>query len=1036
MESRYYREKVTFPSVEPLVRRSRILDRHNARKPLVTWITAPAGSGKTALATQLVEPKKQPVLWYNIETVDNDPATFFNTLKHAAAVIDKNVDHVPDITTDDLQHLRSFASYFFSRLRRCMGQDFVLVLDDYQHLGPNAQLHGLLAHAINSLSPAVQLIVTSREEMPAQWLKVEATDKLFRVTWEQLRISPDEIGEFLAMNPHLHKHSGDAILIRTLHSHSDGWAAGLKLLMANLALEHPSPQSLNLEDGRRAVFRHFSSSVIAELDTETREILLKVSILPFIPMELVDAYCATTRASRVISTLFEKRFFISRRDSCAASKRSIFTLHDLLRDYLHEELVARFDARQQDKLYRRAAELFQQADWPEQALTLFIATGAWQESLDLIESLGVALLADGRKKTLQVLIEQLPPEYQAQRPIVEYWYGLCLTPTQLAKARTHHESAYAKFLQQGCMKESIRCWHAIIDTIWLEWADCSQLDHWIKELEVLRKNSPRDNETTQLLAMGAFSAMSLRRMDHPDMPHWEEMNLQILEQGLPPNEKIMRGLQMMIHYTWGTGEHQKSSQMLQHLHYAMHDKCCPEAGLCVFHVAAAAHNYWFSPKTETCLNHVHAGLSQSAKHELPFWDVAMINVALYKLCSLEDINAAKHYLKQLTLRINEHSHPNDLAIHYHFHGYIAWLEGDNDTALDGVEKALALALSTGFSFSPSYYRLAIARILGDMGRRRAAFALLSLVRKTAIAFHSNNLLYSAYLVAADILYQSGHIERALRYARPAFAIGTRQRYYAEPWVKTASYFALCRLVAKQDTTNQYLAERMALCVSGDVHTCHIHTLGRFEITRQGKTQATPRKQARITTTLLALLVAAGESTGISTEALVDTIWPDTDWNKGYARLKTTILRLRQTLGSDNAIVFKAGRVKLNGHVCHVDSWRFEALANNLPPIDAGLVDDIFTLYQGEFCSQLTDNSELVVYKSTLGARFESVVDTLAKHYRLQDDWEKVLEIYQQALKRDIINENFFAGASQALSRLNRKRELRTLQKAFKAELRY
>lgn len=1034
MEFRYYREKVIVPALGPLVRRSRILDQLDAFNPLVTWITSPAGSGKTALATQLVESAKQPVLWYNIETIDNDPATFFNTLKHAAALIGRNVNHVPDITTDDLQHLRSFASYFFSCLKRCMGQDFVLVLDDYQHLEPGAQLHGLLVHATNSLAPEVRLIVTSREEMPAQWLKVEAADKLFRVTWEQLRVTLNEVGDFLAMNPRLRGRKRDAMLIRSLHDYSDGWVAGLKLLLTNLGLESPSPQNHNLEDGRQAVFHHFSSSVIAEMDIETREILLKVSILPFIPMELVNTYCATERASHVIRSFFEKRFFISRREGGAASKSDIFVLHDLLRDYLHEELNACFDAGQQYKLHRRAAELFQQGGWSEQALMLLTSAGEWQESLELIRSLGDSFLADGRKDTLQVLIEQLPPEYRTQRPTVEYWYGLCLTPTQLPKARAHHEAAYARFMQQGRMSESVRCWRAIIDTIWLEWADCSQLDRWIDELEVLRKQSPLDRETTQLLAMGAFSAMSLRRMDHPDMPYWEEMNLQTLDPGLPLNERIMRGLQMMIHYTWGTGEHRKSTQILQHLHYAMNDERCPEAGQCVFNVAAAAHDYWFSPNAESCLNHVETGLSTSAKHELPFWDVAMINVALYKLCSLDDIDGAKNYLEQLSLRINEHSHANDLAIHYHFHGYIAWLEGDNDAALDGVEKALALALSTGFSFSPAYYRLAIARILGDMGRRRAAFALLSAVRKTAIGFRSNNLLYSAHLVAADILYQSGEVERALRYARPAFAIGTRQRYYAEPWVKTASYLALCRLAAKQDADNEYLTERIALCDAGDGYASHVFTLGRFEITRRGGDKYSPRKQARVPTQLLAQLVAAGESKGVSTEALVDAIWPDTAWNKGYARLKTAILRLRQMLGNNQAITFRAGTVKLNRDVCRVDSWQFETLANDLPPVDARLTEEIFTLYQGAFCNQLTENSELVVYKSMLGARFEAVVDTLARHYRRQHDWEKVLDIYQQALKRDTSNEKFYTGTSEALSRLNKKKELRRLEEAFRTQL--
>jgi hypothetical protein len=50
------------------------------------------------------------------------------------------------------------------------------------------------------------------------------------------------------------------------------------------------------------------------------------------------------------------------------------------------------------------------------------------------------------------------------------------------------------------------------------WGDCKQLDLWLDELAVLSDHvSTDDTEHQQLLTKGAFTAMSLRRMDDPDL---------------------------------------------------------------------------------------------------------------------------------------------------------------------------------------------------------------------------------------------------------------------------------------------------------------------------------------------------------------------------------------------------------------------------------------------------------------------------------------------------------------------------------------
>jgi hypothetical protein len=99
------------------------------------------------------------------------------------------------------------------------------------------------------------------------------------------------------------------------------------------------------------------------------------------------------------------------------------------------------------------------------------------------------------------------------------------------------------------------------------------------------------------------------------LPYWEEKNLSILESGLPLNEMIIRALQMMIHYTWGTGQRVKSHLVLSYLQMLMDEKRCSETVQCLYHVMASVHDYWFSLTTCSCLNYVTPGLEKASKFE-------------------------------------------------------------------------------------------------------------------------------------------------------------------------------------------------------------------------------------------------------------------------------------------------------------------------------------------------------------------------------------------------------------------------------------
>jgi ATP/maltotriose-dependent transcriptional regulator MalT len=70
--------KLTPPRSEGLLRRERLFEQlDQARTRPAVWIAAPPGAGKTSLLASYLDARKLPTLWYQLDSGDADPATFF-----------------------------------------------------------------------------------------------------------------------------------------------------------------------------------------------------------------------------------------------------------------------------------------------------------------------------------------------------------------------------------------------------------------------------------------------------------------------------------------------------------------------------------------------------------------------------------------------------------------------------------------------------------------------------------------------------------------------------------------------------------------------------------------------------------------------------------------------------------------------------------------------------------------------------------------------------------------------------------------------
>ena len=82
--------------------------------------------------------------------------------------------------------------------------------------------------------------------------------------------------------------------------------------------------------------------------------------------------------------------------------------------------------------------------------------------------------------------------------------------------------------------------------------------------------------------------------------------------------------------------------------------------------------------------------------------------------------------------------------------------------------------------------------------------------------------------------------------------------------------------------------------------------------------------------LLGAVVAWGPGhTEVPISSLSDGLWPDSEADAARRRFDTTLLRLRRTMGREDALLLKSGRLSVNPAVCWVDVWGLEASLQQL-----------------------------------------------------------------------------------------------------------
>jgi ATP/maltotriose-dependent transcriptional regulator MalT/DNA-binding SARP family transcriptional activator len=1015
--------KLVRPTQAGAVRRPRLFALLDRARP-IAWVSGPPGAGKTTLVASYVEARRLRPLWYQMDAGDGDVATVFYYLRLAALrAVPRRRWRLPLLTPEYMAGLDTFSRRWFEELFAGLPRPFVLVFDNYHEVGADSPFHAVIRGALETLPPGGRAIFVSRGDPPPALARLRADGKLALIDWDALRLTAAETAEIARARTG----ALSGRRARALHAATEGWAAGLVLMLERAAGDHARMIDQGLLP--QAVFDYFAAEILARSDAETRQVLFETSLLPKVTAAQAQILTGKPRSAAILAALTRRRYFTD----VHAEPEPTYQYHPLFRQFLLTRAREQLSPQRCDELLRKAASLLEQSGQAEDAAELLREVQDWQALARLALVTAPALLANGRSVTLERWLRALPAEVLAASPWLLYWFGACRLPVSPKEAAIHADRAFNGFAAEGNRVASLTAAALAIASILDEWSDLSRLDPWIARVEEsLSQRSKELPPEVEAQGIGSlFAALIWRRPDHPNIAEWAARAEASFRATRDPAFRGRLGVSLGHYFMWA-GEIDVAGNIAESL-AGPGTESRTSIVTRLWTLLLQTQLAWIKADVPRCRDTAARALALAAEEGVRVLDLVLIQAATYGQLVAGDVSPAQRSLQRIRADIGETQFTR-LAQFYYLSSWAAFLEGDLPAAHAHGESGERLAAESGVPFGVMVCRLAVAQTLFERGDHRGARERLADSLRIARSIRSKHVEQMCLLVEADFALRRGDEPAGLASVRTAFGLGREYGFLAGGFWRRDLAARLCTRAFAAGIELDY-ARRLVL-----VHhlqpdptepppeawpwPIRIRALGRFQVEIHDQPVSFSTKAQRKPFALLKALVAFG-GRSVRERDIADALWPEADGDAALQALAVTLHRLRRLLRDESAVHRQDGRMQLDPQRVWSDVAALEStlhLAANAPPAERlRLLDAALQLYAGPLLPDDEDEGWTAAPRQRLRARVLREVQETGRVQEVADP-DAAARCYLKVLEVDDRAEELYRHLIALYQRLGRRAE--------------
>ncbi len=910
----------------------------DAHRSALIWMAAPPGSGKTSLVTSYLGERQRPVAWMQVDTGDADPATFFHYLSLAAASIVENPPPLPIFTPQDAVNPAQFARRYFREWFAMAVVGTVLVLDNIQEAGDLPSWNAILAAMVEETPAGIQSIALSRTGLPFELTRLRLARQVSVLEWQDLRLRNEEAAALAVLigvagndrhDNDLHdndRHGHEAAtraLIDRLHEQSQGWAAGLVLLVERLR-QSGALQSEAFAGSLESVFEYFAGQVFNANSTRIQDTLMRLSFLPRMNANHATAISGDESAEHLLADLARRNLFVDRRLGVEIS----YQFHGLFRTFLQSRAHELLGATEYQRCASLGAGLMRASGQTEGALRLYLDGSDWPAACSLILECAESLIQTGRHQTLADWIQSLPKTLHDEQAWLVYWNGVAIIGSDPAKSRVLIERALAGFVRTADAVGQVRAIASLMSGWWAERSSLHWLEPYASRLNELLEDDQRFDVRSR--ALGFISLARARVMIRPDDPalaHYARRLAALLAEDLSPELVVGVGT-CLIAYYWGVGDSEAGTAVARRTRPAAERSDVPVTDRLWFWFYLLTHLVYLADAEagRDVMNRARE-LNDESGLSPPFVDFIRWGVT-FELQHGRPLQARQMIERELLPIVDGASLFTQACVDLE-QARCAIEEERLGDALAHAQRAVNLCDEGGLGWLRASLGLTLACAQALAGRIDDADQTLQWLR----AHVGENLpILSASIEAYQCLVdlKAGRIELARLALDTAMHLRSVTTYpwgpgWNRPGIARIAAFALqegrhvtpmCRIVTALRITPP----------SADIEhwpwAVRIKVLDGFslQVADQPLQVGSGKAAHRLLELLKALAARGGDA--VPADELADMVWPEAEGDNARRSLDTALSRLRKLLRCEAAVMIHDGKVSLHPHWVSLDFRAF------------------------------------------------------------------------------------------------------------------
>ncbi len=372
--------------------------------PLFLLISS-MGYGKTTAVKDFLKAQKNiSYSWFSVNSYENDELWLWQKFCQSLVAADPELSR--RLADYGLPRTAVDRERIIDIIQNAVTRPTVMVIDDY-HENKSPSIDLLLTAIARASIPRLHIFIISRSypEIPVDELELKGLCK--ELSQNLFEFTQEETVELFAQNGFPLSAEEQTLLC----NNTDGWVAAIYLALIKYA------ENNTLEDIQQ-ITRLVKAAIYDKFDPDTRETLLKLSLLDNFSLDQALFITGNPRVGQVIRRLTANNCFI-RYDN----KSRTYALHALLKAML-QELFAVADI-DKPALFSRCGDWYAGNNRYIEAVEFYHQAGSYEKILDIFELSGAAELFDQAPQIIIRAFNAMDKKLKLSRPLPYITYIYC-----------------------------------------------------------------------------------------------------------------------------------------------------------------------------------------------------------------------------------------------------------------------------------------------------------------------------------------------------------------------------------------------------------------------------------------------------------------------------------------------------------------------------------------------------------------------------------------------------------------------------------